>query len=91
MAPQITIGMYDVSSLEAALLAFQAHYEADSATFYAAYRTGEGDLAGRVSRLNQHRWADFYSEWLELTGQTPDVFPHEDGLAGHVRRDLACA
>jgi hypothetical protein len=85
------IGTYDANSLEGALVALQDHFSIDSATFYRCYCAGRADFDGRLSQRVQHLWADYYSEWLELTGASPDAVPHEDEFAGHVRRELACA
>ncbi len=85
----IEIGSYDESALREALIAIQEHFGADSPTFYAAYLQDRGDLGGRVSWRDQHRWADYYSEWLELTGAASGTVPHEGTLVGHVRRELA--
>ena len=88
----LTIGTYDTASLAHALLAFQVHYRVDSATFFQAYLADAADgFARPISGRQQHRWASYYREWLELTGAESGSVPEEDALTRHTRDEIVCA
>jgi hypothetical protein len=91
MSSDFKVGTYDANSLKDALVALQDHFGIDSATFYRHYRSGAADFGGQLDHRVQHIWADYYSEWLELTGATPEAIPREDEFAGQIRRELACS
>ena len=73
---------YDGASLERACVAFERRYGLSSEDFHAA-RVSGAELP-EIPRFEQHVWASFYRDSLEL--REPD-----EGFADDVTRALALA
>src|SRR3954447_7666352 len=79
MASNVHQGTYDADSLADALIELQRHFGLSSSEFYRAYRADDPSIAA-IPRLVRFQWADYFSEWLELTDSSADDAPHESVL-----------
>ncbi len=71
--------VYDVSSLEGVLRAFEEGYGLTSADFYRAHVAGDDTVLGSMSGSHRQAWAGFYAEWRRMSGSS---------FSARVERDL---